>query len=171
MVWKFGFRAPTKQIDYIWDISGEDAPHSVWGKNDLESGIACRLDCLHKTGFRSMFDISDSGRRNTVNLGAFGHICTLTLQWYKIRFYGPYQTNRLNLRYIWEDAPHSVWARNDLESDIACRLEAMLIWTPDWWNVASCKCSTWTGILSCGGGECECQAVSNGNLEIRTWKF
>ena len=31
---------------------------------------------------------------------AFGHICTLTLQWYKIRFYGPYQTNRLNLRYI-----------------------------------------------------------------------
>jgi len=47
-----------------------------------------------------MFNISDSGRRNTVNLGAFGHICTLTLQWYKIRFYGPYQTNRLNLRYI-----------------------------------------------------------------------
>ena len=45
----------------------------------------------------------------------FGHICTLTLQWYKIRFYGPYQTNRLFLRYIWEDAPHSVWARNDLE--------------------------------------------------------
>ena len=55
---------------------------------------------LHKTGFRSMFNISDSGRRNTVNLGAFGHICTLTLQWYKIRFYDPYQTNQLNLRYI-----------------------------------------------------------------------
>ena len=100
-----------------------------------------------------MFNISDSGRRNTVNLGAFGHICTLTLQWYKIRFYGPYQTNRLNLRYIWEDAPHSVWGKIDLESDIACRRLAMLIWTPDWWNVASCKCSTWTGILSCGGGK------------------
>jgi len=42
-----------------------------------------------------MFNNSDSGRRNTVNLGAFGHICTLTLKWYKIRFYGPYQTNRL----------------------------------------------------------------------------
>ena len=47
-----------------------------------------------------MFNINDSGRRNTVNLGAFGHNCTLTFQWYKILFYGPYQTNRLNLRYI-----------------------------------------------------------------------
>ena len=57
----------------------------------LSSGWSYRL---HKTGFRSMFNISP-GRRNTVNLGAFGHICqcTLTLQWYKIRFYGPYQTN------------------------------------------------------------------------------
>ena len=41
-----------------------------------------------------MFNISDLGRRNTVNLGAFGHICTLPLQWYKIRFYGPYQTEK-----------------------------------------------------------------------------
>ena len=70
------------------------------GKTTMGRLIGDLLYRLHKTGFRSMFDISDSGRRNTVNLGAFGHICTLTLQWYKIRFYGPYQTNRLNLRYI-----------------------------------------------------------------------
>ena len=47
--------------------------------------------------------------------------------WYKIRFYGFYQTNRLNLKYIWEDAPHSdvgkKWFEN-LESGIARLLDA-----------------------------------------------
>ena len=69
----------------------------------------------------STSNISDSGR-NTVTLAQLGTFALSHSNGTKIRFQGPYQTNRLNLRYNLRTHHRvrvpAVWGKNDLESGI-----------------------------------------------------